>query len=198
MKKIIILIIIIAIAVFGLIKFSEERNDELSFAVDEVVPGEIKKVDADTNTFIHKGYGFSLNFPSNMTASNFREGEGEQVLFQGDNGDWFQIYITPWDEGKTITPERIKQDLPDIVIKDPQTVIIGPRQKEGIGPNAIIFFSKDSNLGETREIWFVYPDLSRASSREQGRGVASFLYQITTYKRLDVMLGVVLSTLTFN
>jgi hypothetical protein len=198
MKKIIILIIVVAIAVFVFVRFSGKENQNMrdteKMVVGDVVPGEIREVDKDTNTFIHKGYGFSLNFPSDMTVSNFREGDGEQILFQSNKaspaGEWFQIYITPWDEAEDISVERIKQDLPDILIADPQRVVIGPRQKEGVGPVALIFFSYDSGLGDTREAWFVYP--------EPNRGVASYLYQITTYKRLDTMIGIVLSTLSFD
>jgi len=186
--------------VFAFVKFSGEEinsigevlvnEDKTSFSKDEVIPGEIQEVDEDTNTFIHKQYGFSLNYPSSLTVSNFREGDGELVLFQGDNGDWLQIYIMPWDEEGDITVERIKEDLPDLLILDPQRVIIGPKQKEGIGPNALIFFSQDSGLGETREVWFIYP--------EPSRGAASYLYQVTTYKRLDSVIGTVLSTLNFD
>src|SRR3989344_2176559 len=190
--KLVLIIVILATVGFAIFKFyeKEEQNAE-NTVVGDVVQGEIERVDADTNTFVHKGYGFSLNFPSNMTASNFREGEGEMVNFQSsENGDWFQIYISSWNEEEGISAERIRQDIPDIVITTPQQVVIGPGQREGVGPVALIFFSQDSGLGDTREIWFVY--------HEQGRGVASFLYQITTYKRLDSMIGEVLSTLDFN
>ncbi len=194
MKKLkyIIVILILAPIGYGIFKFSDKdlilnqgkdsSEEVVQNDVTEAVPGEVKKVNEDTNTFIHKKYGFSLNFPSDMTASNFIEGGGEQIQFQGRNGEWFQIYITPWDEPEDITVDRIKQDIPDIVIQEPQRVVIGPRQKEGIGPNALIFFSKDSGLGDTREVWFI----------QNG-----YLYQITTYKRLDNMLAEILATFQY-
>jgi hypothetical protein len=191
-KIIIILFVLIIVGGFAYLKYPKNTiqktneipvQEESQAQIDDIVPGEIKNVNESYNTFTHKKYGFSFEYPSNMSASNFAEGEGEQVVFQGDNKDWFQIYITPWDENGDITVNRIKKDLPDILISDPQTVILGPKQKEGIGPKALIFWSKDSGLGDTREVWFVY----------EGN-----LYQLTTYKRLDQMVGKVLSTLTFK
>jgi hypothetical protein len=195
MKKILILIgvVVITVWLFGFKKAGQDvstDNDggETSVnATDEVVdvvPGEIQKVDENNNTFVHRQYGFSLVYPASMTASNFREGDGEMILFQDSkNGDWFQIYITPWDEEADVSVERIKQDMPDLLIDSPQTVLLGPKQKEGIGPRALIFWSRDSGLGDTREVWFV----------QNGN-----LYHITTSKKLDTMLGKVLSTVVFN
>ncbi len=163
--------------------FTGSESGIVEQQVEDVVAPEIKTVDVSTNTFIHKKYNFSFNYPSEFKTSNFNEGGGEQILFNSINGDWFQIYITPWDEEETITSERIKKDLPSMVINSPQNAILGPRQKDGVGPHALIFFSKDSSLGETREVWYV---------------MNGSLYQITTYKRLDAMIGKVLSTLVFN
>lgn len=182
------------VIIFSFIKFNKNGNldlgnlDTQSFIGEddkiqkEVIAPDIKKVSESLNTYFHKKYNFSLNYPSIFKTSNFIEGGGEQIQFQSDNGDWFQIYVTPWDEGNTITPERIKKDLSSIVIKEPQQVILGPKQKDGIGPHALIFFSKDGST-ETREIWFA----------ENG-----YLFQITTYKRLDSVIGNILSTLVFK
>lgn len=198
MKKTILILIglvVVGGVAFSFYKFSEKgnlvppeqivlnENGEEVASLEPVVAPEIKKVDSTTNTFTHKKYNFSFNYPSSMKTSNFNEGDGEQILFQGDNKDWFQIYITPWDEEGDITAARIKQDLPDMVITSPQNAVLGPRQKEGVGPRALIFFSKDSSLGETREVWFV---------------MNGNLYQITTYKKLDTMIGQVLSSIVFN
>lgn len=165
------------------IKSISENDEQNAGNLEPVVEPDIKKIDDSTNTYVHKKYNFTFNFPSNLKTSNFNEGDGEQIQFREAKGDWFQIYITPWDEGDTITPERIKKDIPDIVIKEPQHVIIGPGQKDGVGPHALIFLSKDSSLGETREVWFA---------------MNGNLYQITTYKRLDALVGEVLSTLVFK
>lgn len=193
-----IFILTVFLVIGGVVYYSQFfKNESLkkvgensTVVFQDVVPPEIKKVDDTTSTFIHKKHNFSFNYPSDLKVSNFREGEGEQILFQGENGDpagggasWFQIYITPWDEGEGITVDRIKQDLPDILIKEPQFVILGPRQKEGVGPKALIFFSQETGLGETREVWFV----------QEGN-----LYQITAYKKLDSMIGEILSTLVFE
>ncbi|MEQ1561451.1 MAG: hypothetical protein ABL899_01855 [Nitrospira sp.] len=196
--KIIIILIIISAVVFSFVRFSKTdkvvnvdggENTEETVGQDveileDVVSPEIKKVDDSSSTFIHKKYAFSFTYPSSMKTSNFREGDGEQILFQDDaNKNWFQINITPWDESGDLTVARIKKDIPDIVIKDPQSVILGPDQKSSSGPKAIIFFSKEASLGETREVWFV----------KNGN-----LYQVTTYKRLDALISQILSTLVFE
>jgi hypothetical protein len=187
------IIITILLAILFFIKFDNKSKinsdlavtgiDQEQNSLEEVVDPEIKKVNDSLNTYFHKKYNFTFEYPSTFKTSNFIEGSGEQIQFQGNSGDWFQIYVTPWDEGSTVTPERIKKDLPNIVIKEPQQVVLGPKQKEGVGPRALIFFSKDGSIGDTREIWFVEN---------------SYLFQITTQKRLDTVVGGILATLVFK
>lgn len=196
-KNLLILIIITLFFGAGLYFLNFDKNgdlnssgiDDSNFSLDtdvskleEVVAPNIEKINDSLNTYIHKKYNFSFDYPSSFKTSNFMEGEGEQIQFHSPNGDWFQIYITPWDEGENITPERIKKDLPKILINNPQQVVLGPKQKDGVGARALIFFSRDESLGDTREVWFV---------------VNGYLYQITTYKKLDTVVGKVLSTLVF-
>ena len=172
----------------SIIKEDGSKNDnslnEEFIPVPEVAETEIEKIDESKNSFFHPQYKFSLNYPSDMNSTNFTEGGGEQILFQDSSNDrWFQMYITPWDEGDNLSVDRIRQDLPDLLIQSPQTVILGPKQADGVGPRAVIFFGEQDGLGETREVWFVRGD---------------FLYQITTFKRLDSFLAEILSTLQFN
>jgi len=193
-KKIWTTTIIIALLVFGFFVFKDDeqavnnkkettREENKSRINVNVTETEVEKISEETNSFYHPLYGFSLNFSSDMKNSNFVEGEGEQILFQDDTGKWFQIYITPWDEGDNLSVSRIKEDLPNLPIENPQEVILGHEQKDGVGPRALIFWSRQDGLGETREVWFV----------QQG-----FLYQITTFKRLDTFLAETLATLTFG
>ncbi len=198
MKKILYISIIALLAVAGIVasmKFAKRNapvtamepvelsNENIADALDDIVPGIISKIDIETSAFEHTQYGFTLNYPSSMKVTNFREGAGEMVLFQDDvKKMWFQMYITPWDEAGDLSVARIRKDMPSLVIINPQSVILGPKQKEGVGPHAVIFFSKDSGLGETFEVWFAF----------EGN-----LYQITTYRTLDSTLGKILSTLVF-
>jgi len=160
-----------------------EGNVAAEIPFSDVAQVEIEEVDDNSNNFTHPQYGFSLEYPKNMTTSNFIEGVGEQILFQNNEEDqWFQVYITPWDEPTGLSVERIKQDLPNLLIEEPQEVILGPEQKAGVGVRALIFFGEEDGIGETREVWFVHQNN---------------LYQITTYRRLDSFLAEILSTLTF-
>ncbi len=194
MKKIIYIFLILLLLTAVFFAFKNKNTGQINFEnnIDpffensnsmEVLDPDIKKVNDTFNTYFHKKYSFSFDYLSIYKTSNFIEGDGEQIHFQADNGDWFQIYVTPWDEGSIITPERIRKDLPNIVIKEPQQVVLGPKQKDGVGPQALIFLSKDGTSIETREIWFV----------ERG-----YLFQITTFKRLDPVIGNILSTLVFK
>jgi hypothetical protein len=190
--------VVFALALFFLLK--KEKTPEVTdqtaqateaLSVDEEhisVPGvaevEVKQVDQNRNRFYHPEHRFSLVYLSDMKVTNFFEGFGEQILFQDESGDrWFQIYITSWDEGNNLSVDRILQDLPDLVIDEPQTAILGPKREAGVGINVLIFFGYEEGIGDTREVWFV-------------RG--GNLYQITTYKRLDSMLVQILSTLEFR
>ncbi len=192
--KYILILVVIGGVVFYFTNFFKKENADFFVegndvenveedVLEEIIPPEIKKVDETSSTFIHKKYNFSFIYPSSVKTSNFREGDGEQILFQDDvNKIWFQINITPWDEGENLSVERIKQDLPDIVVTSPQQVVLGPAQNNN-SPKALIFFSREDGIGETREVWFV----------KNGN-----LYQVTTYKRLDTLISQILSTLTFE
>ena len=138
-----------------------------------------EKVGSSSKTFNNSKYDFSFKYPDGFNISEFKEGEGDIVLAQMQGKEiGFQFFIMPFDEPGPITAERIKQDLPDMKINNPQSVIIG---KNNI--KALIFFTNDSGFGLAREVWFIY----------QGN-----LYQVSTYAKLDLFIGQVLSTLSFK
>ncbi len=108
------------------------------------------------------------------------------VTVENASGDGIQILITPVDEDIPImTAERIRADIPDLVITNAEEV--------AIGDNRMGLAFKSDNLefdGASREVWFVYPECSR--------GVCDpFLYQISTYDRLDPVLKALFATWTF-
>ena len=152
---------------------------------EETVPDfalETKESSSDSSkvVYYHPKYGFSFECDKSLKVTAFDEGGyGETILAQGDNEkNGFQIFVSPFDEAGPITPERIRQDLPDLTINQPQQVIITKNNITGL-----IFFSREPSLGETREVWFIHD---------------GYLYQMTTYASLDNWVGRILETWKFD
>jgi hypothetical protein len=134
-----------------------------------------------SQTYTDGSYDFSFRYPDGFTASSFPEGEtGYVVLVQKSGGrESFQIFISDFDESDSITPDRIKKDIPGFVIESPAEATIG--EKKDI--HALIFLGQNESLGKTREIWFV----------REGN-----LYQVTTYADMDNLIGPILETWKFD
>lgn len=131
------------------------------------------------NVYTDSQYNFSFQYPKDFTATKFKEGEdGDTILIQQKGGEGgFQIFIAPFDEEGPLTKERILQDLPDIVIKNAENRVL----KNGIP--ALIFFSEEASLGETREIWFINN---------------GYLYQVTATKEIDSLVAQIIATWKFK
>lgn len=137
-------------------------------------------------TYNHSDPNFSFEYPEDFNISAFPDGEnGETVLVQKPNSnEGFQVFISPFDEPSDptqggagpITVERVKQDVPDMVIESPETVKFG-------GISALAFLSKSESVGRTREVWFLHE---------------GYLYQITGYSGTDVLISKVLLTWKFQ
>ena len=127
-------------------------------------------------TYTHQRLGFSFEFPEGFKVGEFGEGiEGEEQILVQKNNVGFQLKITPFEEDIILTEQRIKEDIPDIVIKEPLQIKVG----EAI---ALAFLSESESLGQTREVWWVY----------KGN-----LYQITTYTEFDETMVAILETWKF-
>lgn len=147
----------------------------------DITPSEENK---ENNIYSDSQYKFSFQYPKDFTATKFQEGEnGNTILVQekdpsnpsGQVG--FQIFISPFDEPGPLTKERILQDLPDLIIKNPEQRVLKS------GAVALIFFSQEPSLGEIREIWFIYNN---------------YLYQVSTYAALDSLVTKILETWKFQ
>ena len=138
--------------------------------------------------FVHPTIGFSLEYPENLVVNQFNEKENaKSVVFQKSTDDsslsteektGFQIYALPFDdEGKGLTLEKIKHDLPNVAIEEPVEAFIG--EKAGEPKKAWIFWIQNPKIGRTREVWFV----------DKG-----YLFEVTTYAHLDLWLAQIMST----
>ncbi len=134
-----------------------------------------------TKPYQNDQFNFSLSMPGNFEARQLEADENgaTTILVEStDRADGVQIIVSPFDEEITaLTKERIEQDVPDLVITDPQILEIGDNSTG-------LAFKSDNEAfdGASREVWFVF------------RG---HLYQISTYDRLDPLLKKIFSTWKF-
>ncbi|MBD3282063.1 MAG: hypothetical protein GF387_00400 [Candidatus Portnoybacteria bacterium] len=189
-KKLIILIILILIIIIGIYLIIPKQKEEPLKQDSSENEFQNKQLQSQTfeiketnnperKLYIDSQYNFSFQYPSSFVINKFQEAENTSTILvqEKETKKSFQIFISYFDEPGPLTKERILKDLPDLKIENPQQRVL----KNGIV--ALIFFSEESSIGKTREIWFVYKDN---------------LYQISTYKELDQLTAQMLQTWEFN
>ena len=137
-----------------------------------------------SETYEDPDFGFSLNYPSALALTQIpadpESGAAETIIFeQAGAGLGFQIAISPFtEENADLTPQRIKADIPDMVIFDPEDVSLGARGK------GTTFLDGDAKAsGANRQIWFA------------GSG---YLFQITAVAAFDPVMQKILATWKFE
>ena len=183
MKKTIYLIIIIISIAVGIFSYKKYFKPSADNPTDTDTALATSTIDLTlTETYINERYNFSFKHPTSLEIT-FTEGveEPKDILLMeaSDPKQSIQIDIQPIDEDiKALIVERIRQDLPDILIENPQDVILGENGK------GVAFISEDPSFeGKTREVWFVY-DMT--------------LYQIRTYALNDPLMKSILNSWSFG
>lgn len=122
-------------------------------------------------------YKFSLLHPTGLSVSErFEVGGAITIVFQNTKEQkGFQIFIVPYKEDQ-ISEERFKKDVPSGVRTQVEEVSID-------GVPAVAFYSKDTYLGDMREVWFI---------------ANGFLYEVVTIKSYERTLSDILLTLIFT
>ena len=130
-----------------------------------------------TKKYTSNKYKFSLDYPESLKTSFFQDGNTAIVaISDGATGLGVQIAITPFDEPTTIiTAERVKKDIPGMLIKDPQEVTLGSLGKG-------IAWIDGEGLDGKRQVWFA------------ARG---YLFQLTAPMLFDATLKKMLNTWVF-
>lgn len=131
--------------------------------------------DGKTKLFTHPSLGFSFEYPKDFNVGQFDEGDGNVVLVRSASAS-VQIYAQSFDEPGPITAARIKKDLPDQLVANPQTISAG-------GEAALLFDSQEDGTGKTREAWFVH----------NGQ-----LYRLTAPSSASDILQTIISSWKFN
>lgn len=187
MNKIKALIVVLAVSLllgaFFILKNDSNLEPQESSLIDKVKDienySQDSKIEEVGSKIVYKNvkYNFSVEIPDGFNVANFQEGDlGDIVLVKNENKS-IQFFIMSFDEPGLITPQRIKQDLPDLKIEDSVQVIIGQDKIQ-----ALLFSSQDESLNATKEIWFVKD---------------GYLYQISTNKKDEKLMGQLLETLKF-
>lgn len=133
-----------------------------------------------TDTYHDPSGVFSFTYPQNFSLRETMDELRNRLLVLEDSatGKGLQIRIQNAFEGVAITPARIAHDLPDILIDDQHSILVG---KSGSG---ISFFSDNQAFdGASREVWFSYK---------------TFVYQVSTYKAQSDLVDTILSTWHFK
>lgn len=144
--------------------------------VTTLTPKKERKLSSDQSEYRSTKYKFSLFYPKNLSVQEFDEGRGAStIVFQNpEAGLGFQIFITPFS-GKQITEEKFRQDVPSGVRNELRNISVD-------GANGASFYSTNTFLGETAEVWFI----------KNG-----FLYEITAPKSLVSWLSTIIETWLF-
>jgi hypothetical protein len=183
-KKSSIHLIIFDVVIVGLLVFILISNSGQYFSFA------LKKSyfeDAETEAFYDESvkkyendkYKFSLFYPKEYELITFEQGRVDVILIRQRGSDLdLQINISPFGENITkITPDRVKRDLPDLEVINPQEMKISRGKVD-----ALIFNSGEDELDNKVEVWFVH----------RGR-----LYQISTYESLVDLSKIVLESINF-
>lgn len=166
---------------FGSIGASTDASGTTSANVatePQQVPTDCGQPSGDTCAqYQSSAYHFSLYHSDKQVVNSYDEGGGAQTLtFQdvaGANG--FQIYVLPYSDTQ-VSEERFKMDEPSGVRDNVRNATVG-------GAGGAAFYSKNTALGDTYEVWFIH---------------GGYLYEVTTLKALEPMLNSILATWRFN
>lgn len=163
MKKIIIITIILGVAgsvyYFGfgrgdeignLTKNEQDQENKESPDNAEEISEQVfaEPVEFSSLKNNYSGNNFSFKYPDGFKALSNMIEDGSIVTVENSKGSGFQIFSSVFDESGPITPERIMEDIPDIVINDPKNAQLDSVQ-------ALVFTGYDEVFGDTFEVWVV-------------------------------------------
>jgi len=158
------------------------QEQGVSTVIDEQVPL-VSASSLGVKTYTHLSGAFSFEYPADLSVSSFGvayDESGEIILVQDNKGKGgLQIIVSVFDEDVVLTEERIRRDIPDLVMLDVRVRTLGIGEKK---VQAVVFTSTNSSMGKSSEAWFVYG----------GR-----LYQVSTPRDAEYLLDKILTSWKF-
>ncbi len=131
---------------------------------------------SDTREYRNTHYGFALVYPKNLKLKEFDEGSGVRTItFEDpDTAYGFQIFIKPYGQ-QQVNSQVFKTDESSGVKDEPKPIVIA-------GAQGTEFFGHNDQMDDTREIWFIH---------------GGYLFEVYTYKPLDIWLEAIMKTWKF-
>lgn len=113
--------------------------------------------------YTNEEHGFSFDVPRGFAVNAFAEGgSGETILVEGKEHG-FQVFVSPFDEDVVLTEKRIAQDLPELELRDAESIAIGPASdlEQALGSRAaagiaFVHGGSENESEESFEVWFVH------------------------------------------
>lgn len=122
-------------------------------------------------TYKDQTYGFSLTYPSIYKIGRVPNESGSTFILQDEKGVGMQLSVSDFDEEVSeLTPERVKQDLPDMPVTNPRQVTLPS------GIKALAFESSGGGFANSIEVWFVSQGYLYQASANQAQ--IEFLQQV--------------------
>ncbi len=178
MKKTIIITFLAILVLLGAIYLSFGFRWSTQIQQGSSLIGETVKLSNGGSLYTNNKYEFEVTLPPDYNPRELTTEAGDTIVFENKAGDGVQILISPFDTIKVLTSDMIKKSIPDLKMDNIQTVDIGVEHK------GVAFISDNPDFGgASRDVWFVYK---------------GFLYQISTYARLDSLLQSIFSTWQFG
>lgn len=155
-----------------------DAGSALSEDAQDIAPTvpETRAVTEGWRDYENTDFRFGLLYPQELSVHEYRERDGAlSVVFENPStSEGFQIYVTPYAQSQ-ITKERFQLDVSSGVMKEPTDIMVS-------SVRGTMFWSTNSIMGETREVWFINN---------------GFLYEVVTYKDLDAWLGTIMQSWKF-
>lgn len=151
MKKpisIIIGVIVLIVIVWFFLTFRTGHNQESSDQV-YTIPGSVSTKQA--RTYTDSDLSFSFTYPNDFTAKASGQPSSRLVLVSSSvDGQEFQLYVIPFgDAPSSVTPERIKSDVPGIDMRNAKMITVA-----GGGQGVSFLSTVDGVDGDVRDVWF--------------------------------------------
>lgn len=119
------------------------------------------KSEQPASSYTHPDNSFSFSYPDDFSVRTQDDGEGGETITIEHEGIGMQIAFTPFDETIALTGERIKQDIPELVMNNTEVISVG-------GTRAVAFTSTNASTEISNEIWFVHTGRLYQASAPKG------------------------------